>query len=428
MVRCKIKVEHLRTFFFGWIQQHYREKTVQGPHEKKEAIQTRQRVNALYFDHGYSKRTIARLEGVSTDFVVDWTQSADQDCTQDGRGWPKGTRRKWRTMVEQRIRHIREALEADPAQYYIGPTAIQVEYHRRYPDADVPPVRTIGQMLSDLGLSHAPKPGRNTGAAHYLRYPEWTIYRGLGGRVMESDFVGEKFITGRSAPIHFIGFACKHPPRFRHYARVEGQTTDAFIRETQAVFHRFETPDFAKIDNAMAMIGGRRGKRVVSRAMIFLLGQSVIPIFSVPRKPFSQASIEGNNSVFGRKFWNRWEFESVEEIDARLAEFNASTRRYCQYAPPDTTGKPTEPFVPKVYFTRQVQQAETGVGGAVHILGETIEMPTAYVKYFVLGEWNLREESLTIRFEQTKKSLVLKTVEFPINERSKEKCGDILNG
>ncbi|NIY17811.1 MAG: hypothetical protein GWM98_24545 [Nitrospinaceae bacterium] len=384
-------------------------------------------MNALYFNQGYSKRTIARLEGVSTDFVVDWTQSKDQDCTADARGWEKGRHRKWDEMVEDRIKTIRLELEAAPDQYYIGPTAIQVEYHRRYPEEDLPPVRTIGQMLSDLGLSLPNKSRRTTGAAQYLCYPEWTIYTGLGGRVMESDFVGEKFITGRSAPIHFIGFSCKKPPRFRHYARVEGETTDVFIRETRAVFTRFETPNFLKIDNAMAMIGGRRGKRAVSRAMIFLLGQGVIPIFSVPRKPFSQASIEGNNSVFGRKFWNRWEFGSVENIDARLAEFNAATRRYCQYAPPDPTSHTTDPFVPRVYFTRQVQQAEPGAGGTVHILGETIALPTDYVKYFVLGEWNLREESLKIRFEKEKESTVLKEVKFPINERSKEKWGDVLN-
>ena len=37
--------------------------------------------------------------------------------------------------------------------------------------------------------------------------------------------------------------------------------------------------------------------------MHFLLQHQVVPIYSVPRKPFSQASIEGNNSVFARKFW-----------------------------------------------------------------------------------------------------------------------------
>jgi len=54
-------------------------------------------------------------------------------------------------------------------------------------------------------------------------------------------------------------------------------------------------------------------------------------------------------------------------------------------------------------------------------------VPTEYVKYFVLGEWNLRVESLKIRLEKEEESTVLKAVEFPINERSKEKCGEVLN-
>lgn len=427
MARCIIEVEHLKDCIFGQKSEYFESKRSEGSGEKKEAIRTRKRVNDLYFNQGYSKRSIARQENVSTDFVIRWTQSPDQDCEEDNRGWKKGRRRKWEDMVEDRIKTIRKDLETDPTQYYIGPTAIQVEYHRRYPSEELPPVRTIGKILKDLGLTEPNQSGSTQGAAEYLRYPEWTIYDGLGGRVMEIDFVGEKFITGRSEPIHFMGWSFKKEPRLRHYERVEGETTDVFIRETQAVFERFETPDFAKIDNAMAMIGGRRGKRAVSRAMTFLLNQGVIPIFSVPRQPFSQASIEGNNSVFGRKFWNRWDFDSVEEIDERLVGFNESTRRYCQYEPPKTNGTSTEDFIPKVYFTRQVQQEENGPGGEVHILGDTIELPTEYVKFFVLGEWNLLEEILKIRFEKEEKSTVLKTVEFPINERSKAKCDDLLN-
>jgi hypothetical protein len=57
-----------------------------------------------------------------------------------------------------------------------------------------------------------------------------------------------------------------------------------------------------------------------------------------------------------------------------------------------------------------------------------IEMPTEYVKFFVLGEWNLWDETLKIRFEEEEESTVLKDVEFPINERSKERCPELLSG
>lgn len=271
MVGGIIKVEHLFGSIAGRNGSKRDCKRDVDYREKREAIQTRKRVNDLYFNEGYSKRSIARIEEVSTDFVVKWTQSPDQDFEEDDRGWEQGRRRKWDDMLDQRIQAIRLELENDPDQHYIGPTAIQVEYHRRYPDEELPPVRTIGKVLKDLGLSKPNSSGTTKGAAQYLRYPEWTIYDGLGGRVMEVDFVGEKFITKRSEPIHFIGHSFKREPRLRHYERVEGETTDVFIRETQRFFERFEKPDYAKMDNAMAMIGGRRGNRGISRAMVFLL-------------------------------------------------------------------------------------------------------------------------------------------------------------
>lgn len=132
--------------------------------------------------------------------------------------------------------------------------------------------------------------------------------------------------------------------------------------------------------------------------------------------------------MFGRKFWNQFKFESVQEIDRRLDSFNESTRRYLQYEPPKTNGTSEDDFIPKVYFTRQVQQEENGPDGEVHILGETIELVTEYAKFFVLGEWNLLDETLKIRFEEEEESTVLKEVEFPINERSKEKCPNLVNG
>ena len=247
--------------------------------------------------------------------------------------------------------------------------------------------------------------------------------------MLEADFVGEKYITGRTEPINFIGYSFKKEPRLRHFQRVEGETTDEFIKKTEKFFSRFEKPNVVKVDNAMAMIGGGGGKPALSRTMIFLLDYQVYPVYSVLRKPFTQASIEGNNSVFARKFWNKFEFGSVEEIDRRLESFNESSRRYTQYSPPETDPTSDDKFEPKVYFTRQVQQSDNGSKGEVGILNETIELPTDYVKYFVLGEWQLKEEKLLVRFEKEEEgSTVIKSVDFPINERSKERCPNLLNG
>lgn len=145
---------------------------------------------------------------------------------------------------------------------------------------------------------------------------------------MEIDFIGEKYITGRSEPIDFIGFAFKKEPKLRYFKRIEGQTSKNFIKHTDEFFKKFEKPDFAKVDNALAMIGSASGKRNISKSMQHLLKDQVIPIFAVPRKPFSQASIEGNNSVFARKFWNKINFKSVKEIDKKIEWFNSDSASY----------------------------------------------------------------------------------------------------
>jgi hypothetical protein len=52
--------------------------------------------------------------------------------------------------------------------------------------------------------------------------------------------------------------------------------------------------------------------------MDLLLSHEIVPIFTVPRRPFTQASTEGNDSVFTRLFWSQRTFTSFEEIDEQL--------------------------------------------------------------------------------------------------------------
>lgn len=148
-----------------------------------------------------------------------------------------------------------------------------------------------------------------------------------------------------------------------------------------------------KVDNAPATIGSGSAPRTLSRFMVFLLNQQITPVFSVPRKPFSQASIEGNNSVFARKFWNSQTFRSLRALDRRLEWFNASSQRYTGYEPPPRAAR-RKAFSPRVYFIRQVRETPDRPGSAaIDVLNEKIALPVSYANYFVLAEWNLRTGS-----------------------------------
>jgi len=311
-------------------------------------------VNELYFNHKISKSKIAHEMKVSRNFVSRWTQSSNQNFTSDNRGWEKGKSRKWDSEIKEKIKSIRLYLENDSFEFYHGATAIQQEWRRRYSGDVIPPLRTIGKYLSELGLAKRRKE-KHKGVAKYLCYPEHTIYNQIGDRLAEVDFIGKKYIHGSSEPLNFIGFSFKKEPRLRYYKRIKGQTTDSFITETDKFFGLFEKPDVIKLDNGLAFIGSASGKRNISRSMNYLLKNKVIPVFAVPRKPFTQASIEGNNSVFSKKFWNRFDFKTLKEIDDKLELFNLSSQRYTGYIGPKKNHQKRN-FTPKVYFIRQVKE------------------------------------------------------------------------
>jgi len=349
---------------------------------------------------------------------MNWTKSPNQDFEEDNRGWPKGKRRNWAKATEEKVEEIYKELESDPEQFYVGATAIEQRWREKYLNISPPPLRTIGRILKDLGLSSKRKKGRNKGAARYLCYPEYSIYEALGGRVAEADFIGKKFIVGRTEPVNFISFCFKKEPKLRYFQRIEDQTANTIINECEKFFKKFEKPDFLKVDNCLATIGSASGKRNLSRTMLFLLKNQVIPIFSVPRKPFSQASIEGNNSVFSRKFWNREIFESIEHIDERLKAFNKCSQWYTGYKLPEKKHEPKHNFIPKVFFIRQVK--EYNDKACINILNEEIFLKNAFVNYFVLAEWDLKTETLIIYFEKEQQQKIIHMQSFKINQRSKK--------
>ena len=143
-----------------------------------------------------------------------WTKSSTQEVTKDARGWPKGKGRKWTKGDEKKVRSIYRSLQKDSHQFYLGATAIAQEWRNRY-SRSTPPLRTIGGMLRALGLSKRRRKDRHKGASRYLCYPEYTIYTLFGGRVLEADFIGKKYIAGRTAPLHFVGFSFKKAPKLR---------------------------------------------------------------------------------------------------------------------------------------------------------------------------------------------------------------------
>ena len=385
--------------------------------EEKKSLQLRALVHRLYFKEQVSKKMIVRQLQVSKGFVRRWTSAPEQDLTADERGWPKGQGRHWDKTTAERIKEIHQFQQDDPQQFFCGATAITQEWRRRYPQAAVPPLRTIGRILAELGLSGKRRTTKAKGAARYLCYPEHTIYHQLPGRVLEADFIGKKYLGG-GEPLNFIGFSFKTEPKLRHFQYVPAQTAEVIISQAQRFFERYEKPDYFKVDNCGATIGSGSGQRTLSRFICFLLSQQIIPIFSVPRKPFSQASIEGNNSVFSRKFWHQREFTSRPDVIKQLEWFNEASELYTEYSRPLPARASQTSFVPQVYFIRQVADEAGAHSGFINVLNEKISLPAAYISYFVLARWDLSKERLEIYFEKELKAKRIKLVKFTINKNA----------
>ena len=386
---------------------------------QKKWIRLREQVHDLYYVHKLSKRSISERLKVSLNFVLKWTKEGEMDFSIDNRGWKNGKGRKWTKNDLRRISEIHRQLSKNKDSFFCGATAIQQAWIKKY-KTESPPLRTIGWMLKELGLSGALKEKTNKGAARYLCYPEHSIHHYAGKRVLEVDFIGKKFIKGQTAPIHFAAASFKYEPKLRYYEIVASESADCLMKFLRTVFVKFEKPDVVKMDNGFAMSGTAPQPRVLSKLPLWLLQQQVIPMYAVPRKPFSQASIEGNNSVFGRKFWNRFEFRNTTEIKKKLKLFNKASLQYYQYKPSSNSIKNKKKFIPKIFYLRQVREDEKEKA-FIEVAHEKIPLPKTYLNYFVMAEWKLKTEKLTIFIEKNEKLKKIKTLSFKLNEKSKQK-------
>jgi hypothetical protein len=324
------------------------------------------------------------------------------------------------------IKTIRNELIKSENESYIGPEAIlkhinknRLEYKSRQ-DVDINSINIsfIISALKELGLSK-PHKKRVKGCSEYQRYPK-TLISQIGKLILEIDFI-QRFIKGQAQPLHFIGFSCK-TLKFRQYRRISGQTSVNTGKELGWFFNNFFLPDAAKMDNDMAFIGSNSAKRTISKTVKYLFDKKIIPIFTNQRSPWNNGSIEGSNSVFARNFWNKLEFISAEDVDAKLKLFNQSSLEYSDYEQIKFEDREDENFIPQIYFIRKTYECQLKNGkGEINILNEKIELPGEYINLYTLSEWNLKTEILCVYFENEGRKILIKKLKFPINKNSQIK-------
>lgn len=309
---------------------------------------------------------------------------------------------------------------------YIGSEAIWKYIHKNkqeYQDKENININSINlsfitSTLKELKLSK-PHKKRIRGCSEYQHYPKILISQ-IGELILEIDFI-QRFIKGRTKPIHFIGFSCKKL-KLRQYRRISGQTNVNTRKELEWFFNSFFLSDAVKMDNDAAFIGSMSAKRTISKTIEFLFSKKIIPVFTNPRSPWNNGSVEGSNSVFARNFWNKFEFSSIGDVDKKLKLFNQSSLEYSGYEQNTLEKKKDKKFIPQIYFIRKAHENQQRNGkGEIDILNEKIELPGEYINLYTLSKWNLKTEMLYVYSEKGQKKILIKKLKFQINKNSQIK-------
>lgn len=353
---------------------------------------------------------------MSWNFVVAWTQSKNQDFAVDNRGWKKGNPRIHSNSDKKLVIKIRKKLESSKKEFYIGPEIVLSEIkNNNYSNKEKINLSFVKKILRDSGLAKARKK-KVKGNSIYQHYPK-TLIEKLGAFVVEIDFL-ERVIKGQTKPLNFISFSCKKL-NLRQFKRISAQTSVCARKEIKWFCNCFFIPDGFKMDNGLAFIGSGSSQRSLSKIILMLFEIKVLPIFTNPRSPWNNGSVEGSNSVFAKNFWNKFIFNSINDVDKKLKLFNASSLNRSKFDKENFKQIVKKKFIPKIYFIRKVVDYEKKTKGKINILNEKINLSKEYINLFTLSEWNLKTETLKILFENEQKKQIIKKIKFKINKRSK---------
>lgn len=365
---------------------------------------------------GWSIRRIASSLVAGKDSVSKWNRMSDEAVEKDERGWKKGRLRVHTEEEEKRITEIRKELEREES-FFFGADVVMRNYEHKYGNQ----IKKwyVEKVLRENGLSKKRQP-RGKGRSKYMQYPENTL-RKLGKTMMSMDFIGPKFLSGKKEGISFLSLKYVRPKKYGIVQRVSGQTTNETIRVLTEIWEKHPIPDVLKVDNDAAFGANSTHKESIGRLTIFLLNLGVSPLYTAPRSPWNNGEVEGFNSVFARKFWNKIHFSDEEEVDVEIKKFNVEYEKYT-----DLVGNNPEINNPKfmgdfrldelenrtvkqfrqkkIYFLRIIRRKGEKSGkdekGFINILGRDIPLDKSYINLFTFSTIDLEKMDLSVKIEK----------------------------
>lgn len=341
-------------------------------------------------------------------FVHKWTEDLVSEIN-DQRGWPLGKKRSHTDQEELRLIMIRRELEK--SSFFYGAGKMIDEYQKRFPGDSHLNKSFVNRVIS----KNFPMSRRSTlKAVKELKYPI-RMLSSLGDIQEEADFLVQKYIHGRTAPIHIFTRVYKNPFTLRLIKRVPDQGSVTILDTFTQDWKVYPLPDILSIDNGFGFTAAGSAKRYISGFIQCMLRLGVTPLFIAPKKPWMNGSVEGTHSVFVRKVWYKFDFKNLEEIDEAVARFQEAYRQYAK-TPNALPGRILDEnfnwqdmlstsFQPQdgmcIYLIRLVQeyQKDQSEIPAIRLFKELVEMDKQYINTYVLVKLDVNRERLFIYVE-----------------------------
>ena len=380
---------------------------------------------------GWSGRKISGYLVASRNSVDKWINMSDEELLQDNRGWKKGRPRKYTTQQKEEIKNIRKELEKEES-FFIGAKVVQANYNSLH-TGNVSK-EFVDRTLREYKMVKSPQKKRK-GKSKYMQYPKHTLSK-LGKSVMSIDFIGPKYLKGSDHKINFLSCKYIRPKKEGIVNRIEGQTTDEVIKILKEIWQTDPIPDVLKVDNDSAFGANLRHKMNVGRLTLFLLNIGIKPLYVAPRSPWNNGDVEGFNSVFSKKFWNKIRFTDDDEIDIKIKDFNMAYEKYTNlinnnpevvkpkfisdFKDIDFENKEVKKFKEtKIYFLRIVRRKGEKKSeeeyGFIDILKQEIKMSKDLINLFVYCILDLKSKKMSIYTERDDGKLSkVKTINFKI--------------
>ena len=383
---------------------------------KKLLIFKRKKAKELH-EKGWSNRKIARHLLASKNSVGKWVQMDESEISSDNRGGEKGKSRKYTPETKQQIIKIRKDLEKEDS-YFIGSKVVKKNYENQ--TGKKVSKSYVDRVLKEAGMVKS-QGKKKKGRSKYMKYPEYTLTK-LGKSMMSIDFIGPKYLKGSDSRINFLSCKYIRPEKRGIATRIEGQTAEETITTLKEIWKTHPIPEILKIDNDSAFGANLPHERHIGKLAFFLLNLGVYPLYIAPRSPWNNGQVEGFNSVFSKKFWNKLQFSDEQEIDIKIKDFNVAYEKYSRlvsnnpglkekdvkhiddFKGMNLENKCAEHFkADRIYFLRIVRRKNDKGNdkeyGFIDILKHEIKLPKDLINLFVFCVLDLKSKLLKINIE-----------------------------